>query len=275
MNRFKRFNKSLIIVVLILICLSPFSYVSSAQDASLSARIDHLEALVSTQQSLILLSRLRSLQQEVQQLRTLLEEQTHTISTLKQQQGVFYSELNQRFNQLEDLDTVSIHKPQIKNDSPMLEMSIESNIENVAKKPALVMIKPMIKAMSATEYKAEKKAYQLAYNKLQSHQYHQARELFVSFIKKYPTGQYAHIAQYWMAEMSYTQHSYKQAIIDYQRLLDVYPLSPKKAEAELKKAYSFYELEDKKHAKNILNQLLISYPKTTEANQAKRLLKKM
>ena len=46
-------------------------------------------------------------------------------------------------------------------------------------------------------------------------------------------------------------------------------------EAELKKAFSYYELGDKTSTRKTLEQLLANYPDTTEAGQAKRLLKKL
>ncbi|NOQ78574.1 MAG: tetratricopeptide repeat protein, partial [Gammaproteobacteria bacterium] len=112
-------------------------------------------------------------------------------------------------------------------------------------------------------------------DELRARRYNKARDSFIALIAKYPSGRYAHIAQYWVAEASYAQRNFEQAIIDYQLLLDVYPFSPKKAAAQLKKAYSYYESGNKDAARNTLNQLLINYPDTTEAGQAKRLLKQL
>ncbi len=141
----------------------------------------------------------------------------------------------------------------------------------VVNKPPVATIKPM----SEKERKAEQKAYQKAYDELRALRYNKARDSFSQFIQQYPSGRYAHIAQYWVAESSYAQGNYQQAIIDYQLLLDVYPFSPKKAEAELKKAFSYYELGNKEKARRTLDELLRTYPDTTEAGQAKRLLKKL
>jgi tol-pal system protein YbgF len=141
----------------------------------------------------------------------------------------------------------------------------------VTEKQPGVEIKPMTEA----DKKAEQKAYQQAYDEMRAKQYNKARDSFKSVVEKYPQGRYAHIAQYWVAESSYAQQNYKQAITDYQHLLDAYPVSPKKAEAELKQAFSYYELGDKQTARKTIDQLLLKYPDTTEAAQAKRLLKKL
>ncbi len=244
------------------ILLSCLSYSGFAKSDTLSTRMDHLEDRMNQQNPLTLLSRFRSLQKETQQLHDLLKIQANTIDILTQQQGELYLEFNKRLNQLEGVT----HKS-----TAHLINKEDASTTKIIDKPATAVIKPM----SEKERQTEQKAYQFAYHQLQAHEYHQARELFTAFINTYPNGHYAHLAQYWIAESSYTQHHYKQAIIDYQRLLDSYPFSSKQAEATLKKAYSLYELENKKEAKSVLNQILIDYPNTTEANQAKRLLKKL
>ena len=270
----------------------------------LDVRVDRLERLMSSQKQLELLYRMKQLQEENQKLRGLLEEQSNDMHLLKQQQRELYSDLNRRLSRMEgdgaqntdahsssgaaapetreieviDKSTlrqsgygvtereeiVVIVDDKAKNKPPVYEAA-------VVNKPPVATIKPM----SEKERKAEQKAYQKAYDELRALRYNKARDSFTQFIQQYPSGRYAHIAQYWVAESSYAQGNYQQAIIDYQLLLDVYPFSPKKAEAELKKAFSYYELGNKEKARRTLDELLRTYPDTTEAGQAKRLLKKL
>ena len=131
------------------------------------------------------------------------------------------------------------------------------------------------KHMSANERQREQQSYQKAYDELRAQHYAAARDSFTTFINQYPHGRYAHIAQYWIAESSYAQKDYQQAIQDYQHLIDFYPKSPKLAESQLKKAYCYYELGNKNDARKTLQLLLAQYPDTTEASQAKRLLKNL
>ena len=269
--------------------------VSDYKNRPLDVRVDRLERLMSSQKQLELLYRMKQLQQENQQLRNLMEEQNNELRILRQQQRDLYSDLNRRLSQMEgDSDTTSdtaklsvqeaeqnppakkVDLPVVTDKSSFSEARYgvtqrEEVVVETKSKPEVATIKPM----SEKERKAEQKMYQQAYDELRARQYNRARDSFIEFIQKYPSGRYAHIAQYWVAESSYAQRKYSQAIIDYQLLLDVYPFSPKKAEAELKKAYSYYELGNKDTARNTLNQLLINYPDTTEAGQAKRLLKQL
>lgn len=278
----------------------------------LDVRVDRLERLTSSQKQLELLYRMNQLQEENQQLRSMLEEQVNEMHLIKQQQRELYTDLNRRLSQMEGGDTSKMAntvKPEDKQSAtgtaePVLSPAkkdlpvvLDKTSSEQAKygtaerdgvtvshgKSQTIVERPVDEKkavykkipMSKKERLQEQKLYQKAYDELRARRYSKARDSFVAFIHKYPGGSYAHIAQYWVAESSYAQQNYEQAIIDYQLLLDFYPMSPKKAEAELKKAYSFYELGNKETARQTLNQLLMNYPETTEAGQAKRLLKQL
>ncbi|MCU7799044.1 MAG: tetratricopeptide repeat protein [gamma proteobacterium symbiont of Lucinoma myriamae] len=303
-NKCSVIKQSVILLFIALISFSNVLYAESGDDYKnrpLDVRVDRLERLMSSQKQLELLYRVKQLQQENQQLRGLLEEQSNDVRILKQQQRELYSDLNRRLSQMEGADNESTSAPELS--EPALAEKTKDNtsapkkvalpvvmdkssvaeakygvtqreevvVTEVKNKPALATIKPM----SKKDRQAEQTMYQQAYDELTAHRYNKARDSFIALIAKYPSSRYAHIAQYWVAEASYAQSHYEQAIIDYQLLLDVYPFSPKKAEAELKKAYSYFELGNKDSARNTLNQLLTNYPDTTEAGQAKRLLKKL
>lgn len=309
-NKRSQIKQGVTSLFIALIIFSNFLYAESGDDYKnrpLDVRVDRLERLMSSQKQLELLYRVKQLQQENQQLRGFLEEQNNDMRILKQQQRELYSDLNRRLSQMEGADKVSSNAPElsepalvetpkadttapkkaalpvVKDRSRVMDKSSvaeakygvtqreEIVVTEVKDKPAVATIKPM----SKKDRQAEQTMYQQAYDELRARRYNKARDSFIALIAKYPSGRYAHIAQYWVAEASYAQGHYEQAIIDYQLLLDVYPFSPKKAEAELKKAYSYYELGNKDSARNTLNQMLINYPDTTEAGQAKRLLKQL
>jgi len=247
----------IVFVLSVLICSISVQAENIYKNRSLSERVDRLERLISSQKQLELLNRLQQLQQDNQQLRAFLEEQNNTIRQLRQQQKQHYADISRRLNQLAADKSLSIIE---ENKAP----SDKDKASEAAHTSPL-----------ALEGKSEQEIYQSAYNELRSGYYSRAKDLFAVLIQYYPDGHYAHLGQYWMAEASFAQHNYKQAIIDYQRLLDNYPASSKKAEAELKKANSYYKLGNINSARYTLKQLLIHYPDTIEAGQAKRLLKKL
>ncbi len=285
-----------LLAIILVLCNTSSSVVFAGSENEyksrpVSVRLDRLERLMSSQKQLEMLYRIKQLQKENQQLRALLEEQGHEIDRLKEQQKDLYSDLNRRLNQMEqDGSLAKPLEPDMTVQEPTQQPMVidKSSTQNKITQPKLMNNTPVVKAkakskpkvatikpMSKKERQQEQAAYQKAYNELTARRYAKARDSFSAFVQRYPSGRYAHIAQYWIAESSYAQHHYEQAVQDYQLLVDVYPFSPKKAEAELKKAYSYNKLTNKKAARETLNQLLRHYPNTTEAGQAKRLLKQL
>ena len=274
-------NKGILVILLALCHVS--LAIAEQQSGTLESRIARLERTMNSQTQLELLSRVKQVKQENQQLRSLIEEQNNEIRILKQKQQQLSVDFNQRLGQLEGVvpgASDSSAKTIAPNQVEVIDKSVIVKPSAKVKQPEVIVEEKSIqsagvRAMSNTDYQTERKSYQKAYNELLAKQYHMARNSFIKLIKQYPHGRYAHIAQYWIAEASYAQHNYEQAIMDYQQLIDHYAASPKKAEAELKKAYCYDKLANKDKARESINNLLQNYPDTTEAAQAENLLRKL
>lgn len=247
---------------------------------SIESRITKLERQVNNQTLLELFDRIDSLQTELQEMRALSEEQVHQIESLKQRQRDLYLDLDRRLSRAEreggSVVPVSTVGSVVEGSSPMLVAGSQPP-----------QVQPMVQppttgntAVTQTEVEPdalaeEREAYQKAFNLLRQLQYDPATAAFKNFIKKYPKGRYAHIAQYWLGEANYARRDFKQAITDYQMLIDHYPQSPKVAEAMLKLGYSRWELKAVIGAKTVLDQLVAKYPNSAEAKQAQPLLEKL
>ncbi|MGE0080134.1 MAG: tol-pal system protein YbgF [Thiohalomonadaceae bacterium] len=225
-----------------------------AQD--LNARVTRLEQLLENQTLVEMHTRIEALQREVQQLRGRVEEQAHTIEGLQRRQRDLYMDIDRRLSRMER-EGGAVPTPDggvPGTDAPATDAG------STASEP------------DAAATAQEREAYQKAFDLLRDLRYDQAAAAFRQFLKQYPQGRYAHIAQYWLGEASYAQRHFKQAITEYQKLLDNYPRSPKLAEAMLKIGYSYNELGDKAAATRVLNELVKRYPNSTEAGQARNLL---
>ncbi len=266
-----------ILFVFIIIGFAEYAY-SEQQAEPLESRVSHLERVMNSQKQLELLFRVKQIKQENQQLRSLLEEQTNEIRLLKQNQQKINTDINKRFGEIEEKHVStnnSISSENISSQVEIVEKSVSVSPSNSKNEDIQNKVIVKTKTASKTDYQAERKSYQKAYDKLTARQYNQARDSFIEFINQFPDGRYAHIAQYWIAESSYAQHNYEQAIIDYQKLIGQYAVSPKHAEAKLKKSYCYYELGKKDKAREVLNNVLKNYPNSTESGQAKILLEKL
>jgi len=246
-----------------------------AGDAGLEQRVARLERKLDSQGLVDMLSRIEQLQSDVQRLRGELEVQSHTIDELKQRQRDLYADIDRRLSQLErGAPVAGAAAPQ--NTGQGASAGGSGTVSSVSPgQGASAGASAAASGTGGSSPAKEQQAYQSAFDQLRELRYDQAIAAFRKFLKEYPHGRYAHIAQYWVAEANYAQRHFKAAIADYQKLLDDYPNSPKRAEAMLKIGYSYYELGDMDQAKTVLNNLLQAYPKTTESGQAQNLLQKI
>jgi tol-pal system protein YbgF len=238
-----------------------------AQDTSkmsVEQRLSRMEQLLNSQGLVDLLLKVESLQTELQRLQGQNEEQLHALQELKQRQRDLYIDIDRRLLQLERNAPAS---GAVGSTSGKATSSAVPAATAAATSGAIATV--------PTVLEGEQEAYQEAFNLLRELRYDKATVAFRDFLKKYPDGRYAHIAQYWLGEASYAQGDFKQAIQDYKKLIDNYPNSPKLAEAMLKIGYSEYELKNTQAAQASLERLIQTYPGTTEAGQAQNLLKKI
>lgn len=242
----------------------------------LEERVARLERQLESQALVDMALRLDRLEQEIQQLRGQMEEQTHTVGGLRQRQRDLYLDIDRRLSRLEREGGMTAAQAAVAPPAPAtVPAAPAAPAPTVA--PAAVATPVAVAPVPSSAANADKEraAYQQAFDQLRDLRYEQAITAFRSFLKEYPDGRYSHIAQYWIGEANYAQRNFKQAVVDYRTLLQRYPKSPKLAEAMLKIGYSQYELGDKAEARNILTELARLYPDTTEAGQANAFLQKM
>jgi len=268
----RNFSKAIIAMVIGL-SLSSTGLAQDTSNMSVEERLKRLEQILDSQGLVDIMLKVESLQGEVQRLQGQSEEQSHALQELKKRQRDLYIDIDRRLLQIErnaPAGTAGI--PGATATAAGATAAQSSGSKSTTQSKAAVTAG----AMTAPPLlQGEQQAYQDAFNLLRELRYDKATVAFRDFLKKYPSGRYAHIAQYWLGEASYAQGKFKQAIKDYQTLIDNYPNSPKLAEAMLKIGYSEYELKNYKAAQNSLERLIKTYPGTTEAGQARNLLKKI
>lgn len=236
---------------------------TAKQKLTTEERITRLERILDSQGLADMLTRMDNLQNQIEKLRGDLELQTHQLEEIKQRQRDLYVDIDRRLLRLE------------RNEPAASEAGAGTGVPRPATTATQTETVAAGSGNAPADSAGEQQAYQKAFDTLRELRYDQAVVAFQDFLKKYPKGRYAHIAQYWIGEADYAQRKFKQAIVEYQKLIDNYPTSPKLAEAMLKIGYSQYELKNNKAAETILNQLIKSYPGTTEAGQAQNLIQKI
>ena len=188
---------------------------------------------IPTEQSLQMeiYSQLKTLQQELMELRGIVEEQGHELRTLKQQSLDRYIELDRRIGS----GGGSSASAKVDKDSSRGSTS----------------------AVPVEEIDAYREAYEL----VKAKQFEQAISGFEDFLRRYPQGEYAPNAIYWTGELQLvkTPRDLKAAETAFAALLKQYPDHSKVPDAMYKLGKVHFLSGNKAASKKILNELIAKH----------------
>ena len=201
---------------------------------------------------------LQQLQQEVQQLRGLIEEQQNEIRVLKQENLDRYQELDRR------LGGGATGVQQNQGQSPGAV-----NGGNMPLMPAAPAQSPAASAEPADPEK-EKLYYDAAFDLIKTRDFAKASQAFTGFLRKYPNSQYAGNAQYWLGEVSLAQGDLPAAAQAFAQVGKSYPDHQKVPDALYKQADVELRQGNTAQAKTILQQVVSQYPGSSAAQLAQR-----
>lgn len=208
-----------------------------------------------------LLLRIQRLQQEVQQLRGRVELQQHDISTLRRQQKEQYMDLDAR-----------LRGQPAGTGAPRGGKAGPPRPSETAGAPPTLGARP--KAPSSMP-SGEQQAYRAAFDLLKQRRYDNAIRAFEDLLARYPNGEFADNARYWLGEANYVKRDYSAALIQFQRVLANYPLSPKLPASMLKIGYIHYDQSDWQRARAALKDVADKFPDAAEARLAESRLERM
>ncbi len=271
-------NKTMVWGLAFIALLGSATVMAADKTEKLELRLERMERLINSQSLLEMMERIDAMQLEIQQLRGELEEQQHQMEGMKSRQRELYLDVDRRMSRLEreGAGAAMPSTAAVTTTTTPLTTANATPPEASATTPATTTTTaPKVVVTDPQQLAQEREAYQKAFDLLRELRYEQATAEFRGFLKQYPNGRYAHIAQYWLGEAAYARRDFTQAIKDYQALLDNHPRSAKRAEAMLKIGYSYQELNKGEEAKKMMEQLIELYPDSTEAGQAKNQLRRM
>jgi tol-pal system protein YbgF len=117
--------------------------------------------------------------------------------------------------------------------------------------------------------------YKQAYDLLKQRRYDEAKQAFQMFLVKYPRGNLAANAQYWVGETSYVLRDFTAAMTEFDKVVQHYPDSSKVPGALLKIAYIQFERKEWPASRKTLEGMVNKYPTTTAARLARDRLERM
>ncbi|MEY3219444.1 MAG: tol-pal system protein YbgF [Pseudomonadota bacterium] len=215
---------------------------------------------------------IKDLQREIRQLRGDNEQIHHQLQLLQQNQR----DIEQRLGKTNAPNLSSPVAANSMNSITTMNSMGSMNVTPPVQTPPPAQ-PPVLPALSLADPKTTTapQEYQQAFDLLQRGQYEKATQVFESFIKQSPTGDYADNAQYWLGEAYYSKRDFVGALAAFKKLVDNYPDSPKKSHALLKIGFSYDELGDKVNARQTLEQVRNEFPATMPARLADERLKKL
>jgi tol-pal system protein YbgF len=235
-----------------------------------------------------MMSRLEQLQTEVQQLTGKVEEQAYLNAELKKRLSTLYSDFDERLQNVESkLDGNKPQDAENTQDQPGAETGQPGEDNAAEKEPAAEpAAQPSDSAGQQNEEAAaapkqpeaepvpegEKQEYQQAYDALRNGRTVQSIEAFNAFLSKYPSGQLAGNAQYWLGEAYRVNQDADSARKAFNKVIESYPNSTKVPDALLKLGYIELDLKNWAKAREYLTHVNADFPNTTAARLASKKL---
>lgn len=214
----------------------------------------------------VLLEKIQSLQQELQELRGQLEVQAHDLKLLQQQQLAFYKDLDSRLPSNAASTSMSLE------DKKKAPLTLNAEEKNTAKiTPTGAPVKKQIQPTAFVPHgnpADEQISYLAGYELVKKKQYTKAMQVMETFVQQYPTSGYAPNAYYWLGEMNLLEKNYSKAIKDFETVLQQYPSSSKSAASLLKIGYAYAAMGHFTDAQKTLQQVVEHYPDTPSAQLA-------
>lgn len=209
----------------------------------------------------MLFVQLQQMQEEIAQLRGMLEVQQNEIQRLKQEGLERYQDLDSRLSSAASGGLAS------QNSSAMGS----SNVGGSVQAPADASGQHQSNNQSADPEK-EKLYYDAAFDLIKAKDFDKASQAFSAFLRKYPNSPYAGNAQYWLGEVNLAKGDLQGAGQAFAKVSQAYPQHNKVPDSLYKLADVEVRLGNRDKADGILRQVIADYPNSSAAQLAQRQL---
>ena len=112
--------------------------------------------------------------------------------------------------------------------------------------------------------------YKMAYSDYAKGKYDLSIVGFRSYLEKYPQGELAHNAQYYLADSYFNKVDYKVALAEFEKHIEFYNYSDMLPSSKYKKGLCLVELKRPSEAREVFEDIIKKHPNTPEASQSKQ-----
>lgn len=235
---------------------------SSSSDAN--QRINKLEQKINKMSQTTSAEQIESLQSQIQTLRNQVEQLTHSLEKAQAEQKASYTDLDNRLAQAN-----SAPAPAAEETKSAPKAAVAPKAEPVAKK------KEVVEKSEGPDVAEEQQIYQSAYTLIKDKKYDEAVNTLQTMLKKYPSGQFASNAHYWLGELYGLLGKSNKSLGEFVIVVTNYGKSPRVSDAQLKIGLIFASQEKWSDAKSAFKKVIDKYPGTASARLASEQLKQI
>ena len=264
-----------------------------SQSLSSEQRISRMEQQISNMQRTNSTSKVEALQSEIQALRGQVEQLTHQLQQVQNQQRTMYTDIDKRLskqpakiddaavNSSAEVATLRAQVEQLKaQKSPESAAKAKPTTPDMVKDDGLPAVAPGVAAKSDDKQlqpnvAEEQQIYQTAYDLIKSKKYNEAIAALQKMLQKYPTGQFAANAHYWLGELYGLLGKNDQSAKEFGIIVKNYPNSPKVSDAQLKLGMIYMAQSKWVDAKLALKKVINRFPGTASARLAAEQIKQI
>lgn len=211
-----------------------------------------------------------SLQNQVKVLRGQVEELTHQLQQTQSRQKNMYADLDKRLTEV-----MASSRAAVIADADSDMKTVEGK-RVVDKKPLPNPVKHAKKKhANQPDVAEEQKIYQKAYDLIKARKYSEAVDALKGMLKKYPTGQFASNAHYWLGELYGLMGQNEKALDEFTTVLKEFPNSPRVSDAQLKIGLLLAAQSQWAAAKKAFRNVINKYPGTASSRLASEQLKQI
>lgn len=277
---------------------------------SMDQRIQRIEQQLNNIQNGDSVNRVDSLQEQLSALRNQIEEMSHALDQMQNHQRSALAEMNKRINEQATQPVVVASARSDAANVNAVNSAVTSTANRIARNPSIVPAPsqpetpavattktmkagpavtddtvPVVQPPSENQNVAEnatqpnvaeeQQIYQTAYNLIKAKKYNDAVKALQGMLEKYPTGQFASNAHYWLGELYGLMGKNDQAMTEFAKVVRTYPDSPRVSDAQLKIGLILAAEFKWSEAKSAFREVINRYPGTASSRLAAEQIKQI
>jgi tol-pal system protein YbgF len=247
-------------------------------------RIKRLEQQVSNLQSNDSNTRIESLQKQVQSLHNQIDQLTRQLQQAQDQQKnqsrANLAEKSEKPEKEELLDSYAGETKETKTQKnnhpkPAKKTIVSNKVTNEGNENNNLTASSSSATDNQPNVAEEQQIYQTAYNLIKAKKYNDAVNALQKMLQKYPSGQFASNAHYWLGELYGLLEKHSQALAEFNIVATSYPDSPRVSDAQLKIGLIYAAQSKWSDAKASFKKVINRYPGTSSSRLASEQLKQI